>query len=109
MTPTKPLAGSKQSVEERFSAHHVGLLSNHCCRSRSLLRARASIESDNRQPEILRNTIPFIILATLSVGGRFLARRMRRISLGADDYVIVLALVILATFADDRACWLMTL
>jgi len=48
---------------------------------------------DNRQPEVLRETIPFVILATLSVIGRIFSRKFRQASYGADDYMIGLALV----------------
>ena len=37
------------------------------------------------------NTI-FIILATLAVVARFAARRLRKLSLGADDWIICVAL-----------------
>ena len=49
--------------------------------------------NESRQPQMLRETIPFIILATLTVVGRFLSRRCRQAPLGADDLAILLALV----------------
>lgn len=48
---------------------------------------------ESRQPQVLRETTPLIVLATLSVIGRLLSRRFRNLSLGADDYFIVGALV----------------
>lgn len=39
------------------------------------------------------NTI-FIVLATFSVIGRFGARRLRTLSLGADDWLICVALIL---------------
>lgn len=53
----------------------------------------ASSTQGNRQDEILRTTIPFMILATLSVIARYIAGKSRDVSLGVDDYVIVLPLV----------------
>lgn len=51
------------------------------------------MDHETRQPEMLRETIPFIILATLSVAARCYSRSLRQAALGADDYVIFLALV----------------
>lgn len=47
----------------------------------------------NRQPEILRQTTPFIILATFAVLARYSARKLRKVTLGADDWAIILGLV----------------
>ena len=47
-----------------------------------------------RQRHILLGvTCMFFILCSASVGGRFLARRMVKLSLGADDYLAVAAMV----------------
>ena len=60
----------------------------------SALSSRAAVDlQDNRQHEMLRDMIPFVILANLAVVGRFVSRRLRRASIGADDYMIVLGLV----------------
>lgn len=47
----------------------------------------------NLQPDMLKETIPFIILATLAVVARGFARRYRKAVFGADDYTTLLALV----------------
>lgn len=54
---------------------------------------RAANDQESRQPGLLRDTIPFIVLATLAVIGRFFSTRLRPASFGADDYVCFLALV----------------
>ncbi|KAM0794296.1 hypothetical protein BDR22DRAFT_792637, partial [Usnea florida] len=48
---------------------------------------------DSGKSEVLRKTIPFIILATLSVIGRYWSRSFRKASFGADDYIILPALI----------------
>lgn len=48
---------------------------------------------DNLQPQMLRQTIPFIVLATLAVLGRYCSRKLRQAALGLDDLVILFALV----------------
>ena len=45
------------------------------------------------QPDMLKQSVPFIILATLAVVARGFSRRYRKAAFGADDYTIVLALV----------------
>lgn len=57
------------------------------------LSGRAVNMKENRQPEMLRDMIPFVILANLAVIGRFTSRRMTRAAIGADDYMILLGLV----------------
>ena len=57
------------------------------------LLSRAQDNQDSGKNEVLRKTIPFIILATLSVIGRYWSRSFRKASFGADDYVIIPALV----------------
>jgi len=53
-----------------------------------------TVDSDeNIQPQMLKETIPFIILATFAVVGRYFSRRVRQASFGADDYMVLLALV----------------
>ena len=57
---------------------------------------------DSRQWVAMREMIPFIVLATLAVLCRFLARRVKNASIGADDYMIVVGLILTyATFADS--------
>lgn len=48
---------------------------------------------ESRQPEILKKTIPFMVLATLAVIARYFSRRFRKASLGADDYFSMASLV----------------
>lgn len=57
------------------------------------LLSRELDNQDGGRSEVLRKTVPFIILATLSVIGRYWARNFRKASLGADDYMILPALV----------------
>lgn len=57
-----------------------------------ILSSRAADAQETRQPAMLRETIPFIALASLSVLGRFASRRIRKASFGADDYMIIVAL-----------------
>ena len=47
----------------------------------------------NRQPEILRSTIPFVALTLVAVFLRFWSRRLKRTIIAADDYMIVAGLV----------------
>lgn len=47
----------------------------------------------SRQPEILKKTIPFMVLATLAVIARCFSRRFREASLDADDYFSMVSLV----------------
>ena len=54
---------------------------------------RAANDQESRQPSLLKDTTPFIVLATLSVIGRWFSTRLRPASFGADDYVCFLALV----------------
>lgn len=54
---------------------------------------RAINSQENIQPEMLKETVPFIILATLAVVARGFSRRYRKAVFGADDYTILLALV----------------
>ena len=54
-----------------------------------------------RQLRALREMIPFVILATLAVICRFLSRRIKRATVGPDDYMIIVGLVFTwAAFAD---------
>ncbi len=48
---------------------------------------------ESRQPEILKKTIPFMVLATLAVIGRYFSRKFRKASFGADDYFSMASLV----------------
>ena len=50
---------------------------------------------DNRGPLILRAIYPLSALATLAVIGRFLSRKVMKMSWEIDDYAIVVALVYL--------------
>ena len=53
-----------------------------------------NIERDNdRGVELLVITVIFLALATLAVIFRFVSRRMKRVGLAADDYMIIVALV----------------
>ena len=47
----------------------------------------------DRQPEILKATIPFIILTFFAVILRFWSRRLKNAAVAADDYMIVAGLV----------------
>lgn len=47
----------------------------------------------DRQPEILKATIPFVILTFVAVILRFWSRRLKRAAVAADDYMILAALV----------------
>ena len=53
----------------------------------------ATNEQASRQGELLSETIPFIVIATLAVIARYFSVRLRPASLGAEDYVCCLALV----------------
>lgn len=48
---------------------------------------------ENIQPEMRKEAIPFIVLATLAVVTRGFSRRCRHVAFGADDYMTLLALV----------------
>ena len=54
---------------------------------------RAMNMQEDIQPKMRRETIPFIILATLAVVARGFSRRYRKAAFGADDYMALLALV----------------
>ena len=47
----------------------------------------------SRQPEMLKEMIPFVSLACITVILRLSARKYFTIALGADDYMIVVGLV----------------
>lgn len=49
--------------------------------------------SENRQSLILRVTLPFLILSYVAVLARLWAKRYVRVSLAADDCMILVALV----------------
>lgn len=49
---------------------------------------------DGRQHSALAQMIPLVILATLAVIGRFSSRRLMRAQIGADDYTIIVGLVL---------------
>ncbi len=53
----------------------------------------ATNDQASRQGELLSETVPFIVLATLAVIARYFSIRLRPASLGAEDYVCFLALV----------------
>ena len=59
----------------------------------SVLSLRAEDVYESAQPRMLRETIPFIVLATLAVIGRFISTKFRKASFGPDDYMITVALV----------------
>jgi len=73
------------------------------------LAYRIVASDESIQPQMLRETIPFLILATFAVVGRYFSRRLRRTSLGADDYVALLALVSSSACfrIEFRMFWLM--
>ena len=48
---------------------------------------------DNKSPTVIAGSIILIATATLAVILRLVSRRFRRLQLGADDYMIILALV----------------
>lgn len=52
-----------------------------------------SAEREDRGSIILRDTVPFLILAWLIVAARLLSRRLVKAFIGGDDYMIVAALV----------------
>lgn len=54
---------------------------------------RAANDEASRQPGLLNDTIPFIVLATLAVIGRYISTRIRPASFGAEDHVCFLAFV----------------
>ncbi|KAK7992382.1 hypothetical protein PG988_001176 [Apiospora saccharicola] len=60
--------------------------------------------SDNLQPSIVASNAAGWILAYISVGLRIWARKMGKASFGADDWLIVAALVPLSTYAI--VCWI---
>ena len=47
----------------------------------------------NRQPEILRASIPFVVLTFVAVILRFWSRRIKRAAVAADDYMVLIGLV----------------
>ena len=49
--------------------------------------------AEDRGRSIVAGNIIVAVVATVAVGLRFLARRLQRISLGVDDYLILAALV----------------
>ena len=51
------------------------------------------VYQQSKTPELFRDTISLIVLATIAVGARLAARRISVAGLWWDDYVIVLALV----------------
>lgn len=57
------------------------------------LRYQLAHASDNKTPAFLASVSVVITLATIGVAVRLLARRLTIAKLGADDYVIVIALV----------------
>ena len=53
-----------------------------------------NVERDNNQgAKLLAVTVVFLTLATLAVIFRFVSRRIKRVKLAADDYMIIVALV----------------
>ena len=64
--------------------------------------AMVNSQLQSRQIAALGLMIPFVLLAILAVICRFLSRRLKRAAIGADDYVIIVGLILtLATFADS--------
>lgn len=57
------------------------------------IRSRDVDLNESRQPEMLREMIPFVVLACVVVAMRFSVRKWFRIPYGADDYMIVAGLV----------------
>ena len=48
---------------------------------------------DNKAPQMVAASISFIVISTVAVILRLVARRMQKIRLGSDDYMIVVSLV----------------
>ena len=59
--------------------------------------------NESRQAESLREVIAFIVLATVFVAARFIAKRCSKASVGLDDWTIVLGLVCLIRFQPRRS------
>ena len=53
-----------------------------------------SILQQDQGPELLIVSTIFAVLATIAVAGRFAARKLRKLSWAADDWAVVVALVI---------------
>jgi len=49
--------------------------------------------NEDKSPTVVAGSIILIVTATLAVTLRLISRRFRRLALGADDYMIVLALM----------------
>jgi hypothetical protein len=49
--------------------------------------------NDDKSPTVVAGSIILIVTATLAVTLRLISRKFRRLALGADDYMIVLALM----------------
>ncbi|KAL9608354.1 MAG: hypothetical protein Q9167_006810 [Letrouitia subvulpina] len=60
------------------------------------IRSRDVDLNESRQPEMLREMIPFAVLACVAVVMRFSVRKWFRIPYGADDYMIVAGLAVYA-------------
>ncbi|KAI4161212.1 MAG: hypothetical protein LQ342_005108 [Letrouitia transgressa] len=60
------------------------------------VRSRDVDLNESRQPEMLREMIPFVVLACVAVAMRFSVRKWFRIPYGADDYMIVAGLAVYA-------------
>ena len=58
------------------------------------MSADQPVLQQDQGPELLVISTIFAILATISVVGRFLARKIRKLSWAADDYTVLVALVI---------------
>ena len=48
---------------------------------------------DNKSPQMVAATISFMVISTIAVVLRVLARRIQGLKLGADDYLIFVSLV----------------
>lgn len=59
---------------------------------RDLLYRAMNVQA-NMESDMLKETIPFVILATLAVVARGFSRRYRKAVFGADDFTVLLALV----------------
>ena len=53
--------------------------------------------TDDLGPQTVAVSSVFAVLATLAVAGRLCSRRVKRVAYGADDYMIVVALVCIST------------
>lgn len=66
------------------------------------------MQEPNRAPTVLRQNIPFMVLATFAILARIIARKFRAAAYGPDDYMIGVALVkaLLVLLNQFKNLWL---